>query len=263
MVMYTSFRPFNRKGSGIGMILYSTICTIQFCHDNNLQYVHTPLPDIFERKFNMNKLFSNQLSPGDVGQLNSIFKPNQQHSITTLQGYKAIKITNMFNINRILESKSQLNLKHTMQLLRVVYDYGRVEPTNFHDICIHVRRGDCDRKTHKRNAIRRVNDMYVNKCLDKISNSEIDTCNVTIHSDSKLDTTKYAEYYNLNIHYNTPTVNNYRSAKRDSEAMHHMINCDALYRTKCSAFSGICALYNRNKVYSDNDYNLFKINQTS
>ena len=260
MVMYTSFRPFNSKGSGIGMIIYSAICTIQFCHDNNLQYIHTPLPDIFERRFNMNKLFPNRLSTSDTEQLRSIFKPNQQHSITTLQGHKVINITDMFNINNILDSKLQLNLKHTSQQLRTVYDYDTANPSNPHDICIHVRRGDCDKTVHRRNTLRRVDDIYVNNCLDKISNNKTGICNVTIHSDSKLDITKYTKHNNLKILYNTPTINNYRSANRDSEALHHMINCDTLYRTKCSAFSGICALYNKNKVYNDNDCNLFTNN---
>jgi len=256
MQLYTSYRPTNVNGTGIGMQIYSAMCTLQYCIDRDVEYIHAPLPDIIEAQFNMNAACSLVLGTEDILKLTKNYKPNREYSITSTTGDTITNITYMFNINYILKNNIHINLYNVAQKLQKLYSYNQNNRQANIDVCIHIRRGDCTNPTHTRQKIRRVDDSFANRCLKDLS-TKTGHYDVTIHSDSALDSSVFDIYKNINLLYNTPRIDNYRSLRREAKAMHHMITCDILYRTKCSTFSGVCAMFNKGTVFSDQDYNLF------
>ena len=216
----------SKRGDRIGMQIYGILCTIHFCKKYNFIYVHTPLEEKYESIFNLGKDFKK------VNELKGVHINN----IGMNWGLQNMKNTNDFpefdeEFREYFTNLFDCNIETTKIINKI-------------NICIHCRRGNTylDQGPEYR-KYRFTPDSFIYEVLDEIQKKyNKENANIHIYSDNTIDE-KIFNKYNLNVfcHFNEDII----------ESLNNMIKCDILFRYGISAFSGICALYNTNLVFSD------------
>ena len=211
------------RGDRIGMNIYARLVTMSFCYNNSSEYtyVHTPLAEPFESMFNLGVGYMKRA--GLKGVKNP---PFCTHILELVRHKKLPNFSDEFKRGLIQRYKSPPK---------------KGEGIN---ICIHMRRGDAADPTsvEDKYKLRRSSDDFLEEVFQKISEFVKKPANITIHSDSALDMKKF-ETHKLNVNTNFQC--------EPEEAMRDMISCDILFRSGISAFSGVCAFYNKNLIISD------------
>ena len=243
MKYYTCIRP-----DRIGMQIYGCLHSIHWCQINHVNYIHKPLAQDWENLFN--------------------FKENcrSDTELPNFFDFLHIKNSNYFynlkyssNIEQLEDVSSFIYFSKYFRDKMMGYYQPNIKtskPKDIINICIHVRRGDTLKKSHRRSTLRFVSDSFISRCLDAINLYIKKPCVIHLHSDSDVDLTSI-NTYNLDIKTmfkSDPLI-----------AMQDMISCDVLFRSGVSAFSGVAAFYNTNTIISDmpsNFTHLYKFDNT-
>lgn len=214
----------------IGMKIFAILYTINYCLQNNYIYIHTPLKKEYEQMFNFTKLYK------------SINDVSDDVLIKNFGG--SCNLQTLFKKNQFPKFSNKLRNK-------LISLYDQTNKTNKTDkkcirICIHCRRGDtCDYNSYTgriKNSkfYRNTPDSFVNEAFEIINKLNIPV-EINVYSDSKLNINNFNTYkLYVKWHFNEDI----RCAIND------MITCDILFRYGISAFSGICAFYNKNIIIS-------------